>query len=38
MSSSSESLSWLDHWWPLLVILYGAILATVLAVSAVQPY
>jgi hypothetical protein len=25
MSSSSVSESWLDRWWPLLVILYGLI-------------
>jgi hypothetical protein len=30
MSSSSESVSWLDQWWPLLVILYGVIFVTVL--------
>jgi hypothetical protein len=31
MSSSSESVSWLDRWWPLLVILYGVIFVAVLA-------
>jgi len=30
MSSSSESQSWLDTWWPLLVILYGVLFVTVL--------
>ena len=30
MSSSSESQSWLDRWWPLLVILYGVIFVSVL--------
>jgi hypothetical protein len=30
MSSSSESISWLDQWWPLLVILYGVIFVLVL--------
>jgi hypothetical protein len=30
MSSSSESVSWLDRWWPLLVIGYGVIFLTVL--------
>ena len=30
MSSSSESQSWLDQWWPLLVILYGVIFVSVL--------
>jgi len=30
MSSSSESVSWLDRWWPLLVILFGLIFVTVL--------
>ena len=29
MSASSES-SWLDSWWPLLVILFGVIFVTVL--------
>ncbi|MGF7181568.1 type II secretory pathway component PulF [Tunturiibacter psychrotolerans] len=29
MSSSSES-SWLNSWWPLLVILFGVIFVTVL--------
>jgi len=28
MSSSSES--WLDRWWPLLVILYGVLFVTML--------
>jgi hypothetical protein len=30
MSSSSESVSWLDRWWPLLVILYGVLFVSVL--------
>jgi hypothetical protein len=30
MSSSSESLSWLDRWWPLLLILFGLTFVTVL--------
>jgi hypothetical protein len=30
MSSSSESESWMDRWWPLLVILYGVFFITVL--------
>jgi steroid 5-alpha reductase family enzyme len=30
MSSSSESQSWVDTWWPLLVILYGVLFVTVL--------
>jgi hypothetical protein len=30
MSSSSESEFWLDRWWPLFVILYGALFVTVL--------
>lgn len=25
MSSSSETVHWVDRWWPLLVILYGVI-------------
>ena len=25
MSLSSESVSWIDRWWPLLVILFGLI-------------
>ena len=28
MSASSES--WLDRWWPLLVILYGVLFVTIL--------
>jgi hypothetical protein len=30
MSSSSESSSWLDSWWPLLVILFGVIFVAAL--------
>jgi hypothetical protein len=30
MSSSSASESWLDRWWPLLLILFGIIFVTVL--------
>jgi hypothetical protein len=30
MSSSSESVSWLDRWWSLLVILYGVIFVSIL--------
>lgn len=30
MSSSSESVFWLDRWWPLLVILYGVIFVSIL--------
>lgn len=30
MSSSSESGSWLDTWWPLLVIAFGGIFVSVL--------
>jgi steroid 5-alpha reductase family enzyme len=30
MSSSTESMSWVDRWWPLLVILFGVIFVTVL--------
>jgi steroid 5-alpha reductase family enzyme len=30
MSSSVESISWVDRWWPLLVILFGVIFVTVL--------
>jgi len=30
MSSSSGSVSWLDSWWPLLVILYGVIFVSIL--------
>jgi hypothetical protein len=30
MSSSSESSSWLESWWPLLVILFGVIFVTAL--------
>ena len=34
MSSSHESESWLETWWPVLVILFGASLATILAATA----
>jgi steroid 5-alpha reductase family enzyme len=30
MSSSAESMSWVDRWWPLVVILFGVIFVTVL--------
>jgi len=30
MGSSSESISWVDRWWPLLVILYGVLFVTLL--------
>jgi hypothetical protein len=30
MSSSNGSGSWLDNWWPLLVILYGVLFVSVL--------
>jgi steroid 5-alpha reductase family enzyme len=30
MSSSSESMSWVDRWWPLLVILFGILFVTIL--------
>jgi hypothetical protein len=30
MSSSNESLSWLDRWWPLLLILFGVLFVSVL--------
>jgi hypothetical protein len=30
MSSASESVSWLDRWWPLLVIFYGVIFVSIL--------
>lgn len=30
MSSSIESTSWVDRWWPLLVILFGVIFVAVL--------
>lgn len=30
MSSSNESQSWLETWWPLLVILFGIIFVSVL--------
>jgi hypothetical protein len=30
MSSSSESASWLDRWWQLLLILYGVIFVFIL--------
>jgi len=30
MSSSSESASWLDRWWPLLVIIFGVIFVSVI--------
>jgi hypothetical protein len=33
MSSSSES-SWLERWWPLLVIMYGVFFVTVLVTFA----
>ncbi len=34
MNSSKESQSWIDTWWPLLVMLFGAILATTIAATA----
>ena len=34
MSSSNESVSWLDRWWPLLVILYGVFFVSVLVTFA----
>jgi hypothetical protein len=30
MSASSHSESWLDRWWPLLVILYGVLFVSIL--------
>jgi hypothetical protein len=30
MSSSSESASWLDRWWPLLIIIFGVIFVSVI--------
>jgi hypothetical protein len=30
MSASSETVHWLDRWWPLLVILYGVFFISVL--------
>lgn len=36
MSSSNESESWVDRWWILLVLLFGAILATILAATAAR--
>lgn len=30
MSSSNESVHWLDRWWPLLVILFGLLFLTFL--------
>jgi hypothetical protein len=30
MSSSSESMSWLERWWSLLLIIYGVIFVAVL--------
>jgi hypothetical protein len=30
MSSSTETVSWLDRWWPLLVILYGVLFVSIL--------
>jgi hypothetical protein len=34
MSSSSNSLSWFDRWWPLLVILYGLLFIATLVTFA----
>jgi hypothetical protein len=30
MSTSSKSGSWLENWWPLLVILYGVLFVSIL--------
>ena len=30
MSSSGESVSWVDRWWPLLVILFGLLFVSIL--------
>ena len=30
MSASSETESWIDRWWPLLVILFGLVFVTLL--------
>jgi hypothetical protein len=34
MSASNESVSWLENWWPLLVILYGVAFVSVLVTFA----
>ena len=34
MSSGNETHTWLDNWWPVLVIGYGAVLAAILASTA----
>jgi hypothetical protein len=34
MSSSTEPGSWLDSWWPLLVILFGLIFVSILVTFA----
>lgn len=36
MSSSHESQSWIETWWPLLVMLFAALLATILATTAAR--
>jgi hypothetical protein len=30
MSSSNESVSWVERWWPLFVILFGGIFVSIL--------
>ena len=37
MSSSHETEPWIDRWWPLLVMLYAALLATILALTTPKP-
>jgi steroid 5-alpha reductase family enzyme len=34
MSSSSKSVSWLDQWWPLLLILFGVMFVAILTTFA----
>lgn len=34
MSSSNESVFWLDRWWPLLLILFGVAFVTLLTTFA----
>lgn len=36
MSSPNKTESWLDRWWPALVIGYGAVLAASIAMSAAR--
>ena len=36
MSSPHPSQSWLENWWPALVIGYGAVLAAILAATAAK--